>query len=85
MSPDQTHYGADGRIQGSGPGGRIELSDIKGKLDEITGEVDEAAAKARPMMTYVAVGAAVVVVGLAFVLGRRAGRRKSTWVEIRRK
>jgi hypothetical protein len=77
--------GDDGRIRGSGPEGRIELTDIKDKLDEITGEVDDAATKARPMLTYVAVGAAVVVVGLAFVLGRRAGRRKSTWVEIRRK
>lgn len=85
MSPDQTRHGDDGRIRGSGPGGRIELSDIKEKLDEITGEVDEATRNARPMLTYAAVGAAVVVVSLAFLLGRRAGRRKSTWVEIRRK
>jgi hypothetical protein len=69
---------------GSGPEGRIEIDDIKAKLGEIRGEVDEGKDRARPLATYAAVGAVVVVVAVTFVLGRRRGRRKSTWVEIRR-
>jgi hypothetical protein len=70
--------------QGSGPGGRVELTDIRTKLGEIRGEVDQTTEKVKPVATYAAVGGVVVVVILAFVLGRRRGRRKSTWVEIRR-
>jgi hypothetical protein len=69
---------------GSGPDGRIEIDDIKAKLGEIRGEVDSGTDRARPLATYVAVGAVVALVAVTFVLGRRKGRRKSTWVEIRR-
>jgi hypothetical protein len=71
-------------VTGSGPHGRIELGDIRAKLQEIRGEVDETAEKARPYMTYAAVGAVIVVVTAAFLLVRRRGLRKATWVEIRR-
>jgi hypothetical protein len=73
-----------GDVRGSGPGGRVEIGDIKAKLGEIRGEVDETTESVRPIATYVAVAAVVVVVGVAFLLGRKRGRRKSTWVEIRR-
>jgi hypothetical protein len=33
---------------------------------------------------YAAVGGTVALVVLAFVLGSKRGKRKSTWVEIRR-
>ena len=69
---------------GSGPDGRIEIADIRTKLQEIQGDTSETAEKARPAATVVAAVGAVVVLGLAFWLGRRRGRRKSTWVEIRR-
>lgn len=69
---------------GSGPGGRVEIDDIRAKLGEIRGEVDDTTDKARPILTYAAVGVAVVVVVAAFWLGRRKGRRSSTWVEVRR-
>jgi hypothetical protein len=69
---------------GSGPGGRVEISDIRAKLGEIRGEVDETTERAKPIALYGAVGATVVVIVIAFWLGRRRGRRKSTWVEIRR-
>ncbi|HWE54829.1 MAG TPA: hypothetical protein VG435_04915 [Acidimicrobiales bacterium] len=69
---------------GTGPDGRIEISDIRTKLEEIQGETAETAEKARPAATVVAAVGAVVVLGVAFWLGRRRGRRKSTWVEIRR-
>lgn len=69
---------------GSGPDGRVEIGDIRAKLGEIRGEVDSGAEKARPLLTYAAVAAVVLVVGASFVLGRRRGRRRSTWVEVRR-
>lgn len=70
--------------RGSGPGGKVEISDIRGKLSEIRGEVEEATDKAKPVALYAGAGAVVLLVVIAFVLGRRRGRRKSTWVEIRR-
>jgi hypothetical protein len=70
--------------QGSGPNGRVEISDIRAKLGEIRGEVDSTTERAKPLGMYAAVAGVVVVVGLAFVMGRRRGKRKATWVEIRR-
>ena len=66
------------------PGQRIDITDIRTKLEEIRGDTDETAAAAKPYAMMAAVGGAVVVVAVAFLLGRRRGRRKSTWVEIRR-
>lgn len=70
--------------RGSGPGGRVELGDIRAKLGELRGEVDETTDKAKPIATYAAVAGVVLLVGAAFLLGRRRGRRRSTWVEVRR-
>jgi hypothetical protein len=70
--------------KGSGPDGRVEIGDIRAKLGEIRGDIDETAEKAKPYATYAAVAGVVVLVGLAFILGRKRGQRKSTWVEIRR-
>jgi hypothetical protein len=36
------------------------------------------------MLWYAGVGGAVLLVIVAFLLGRSRGRRKSSWVEIRR-
>ncbi len=69
---------------GSGPHGRIEITDIQSKLEEIRGDTNEVAEQARPVAAIGVVAGAVLLLGLAFVLGRRRGRRKSTWVEIRR-
>jgi hypothetical protein len=71
-------------VAGSGPNGKVEITDIRAKLGEIRGEVDETAEKARPVGWYAAVGGVVLLVVVAFVLGRRRGQHKSTWVEIRR-
>jgi MYXO-CTERM domain-containing protein len=70
--------------KGSGPDGRIEIGDIRAKLSELAGEVDDTTSRAKPVLTYVAVGGAVLLAVAAFALGRRRGRRKSTWVEVRR-
>lgn len=69
---------------GTGPHGRIEVGDIQAKLEEIRGDTTEAAEQAKPVAVIGAVAGVVVLVGIAFLLGRRRGRRKSTWVEIRR-
>ncbi len=71
-------------VSGSGPNGRVELTDIRAKLGQIRGEVDETAEAAKPMAWYVGVGGVVLVVIVAFLLGRRRGQRKSSWVEIHR-
>ncbi|HUY61427.1 MAG TPA: hypothetical protein VMW49_06075 [Candidatus Dormibacteraeota bacterium] len=84
MSPKLPSLSASA-AQGSGAGGKVQLSDIRAKLAQIRGEVDETAESAKPVATYAAVAAVVVLVGAAFLLGRRRGRRKSTWVEIRRR
>ncbi len=65
-------------------GDRITRDDIVGKLRDIQGDVVAVEQDARSMVaTAVAVGIGVVVVA-AFLLGRRRGRRRSTFVEIRR-
>jgi hypothetical protein len=70
--------------EGSGPGGRVEITDIRKKLEEIRGEVDQTTDSIRPYLTYAAVAGAVLLVTVAFLAGKRRGRRKSTWVEVRR-
>ncbi|MGH9094277.1 MAG: hypothetical protein ACRDXE_03870 [Acidimicrobiales bacterium] len=84
MSPRLRLPSSGGPVHGSGPGGRVEIGDIRGKLGEIRGDISDTAESARPMVTYAAVAGVVVIVVAAFVLGRKRGRRKSTWVEIRR-
>jgi hypothetical protein len=62
----------------------VDIGDIRSKLGEIRGEVDQTAESAKPVAIYAAVAGVVVLAAAAFLLGRRRGRRKSTWVEIRR-
>lgn len=71
-------------VTGSGPGGKVEIVDIRSKLQQIRGEVDEKTESAKPVALYAGVGGVIVIVVLAFLLGRRRGKRKTTWVEIRR-
>ncbi len=62
----------------------ISRGDLESKLRELQGEVDET--KDSALSTAIAVGAviAVGVVAVAFLLGRRRGKRRTTVVEIRR-
>lgn len=63
---------------------QIGRDDIERKFRELQVDVDHVGAEVK---TYaIAVGAviAVTVVGVAFLLGRRRGRKRSTVVEIRR-
>ncbi len=70
---------ADPQVQG-----RITRADIEAKLREMRGEVVETAEAARTPILAIAGGVAVAIVIVAFMLGKRRGRRKSTVVEIRR-
>ncbi len=80
MSPKQ----APGAPTGSGPHGRVQIGDIQAKLEEIRGDTTEAAEQAKPVAVIAGIAGVVLLVGVAFYLGRRRGRRTSTWVEIRR-
>jgi hypothetical protein len=62
----------------------ITRDDLEAKLRELQGEVEET--KASALSTAVTVGAVVLVgvVAVAFLLGRRKGRRRTTVVEVRR-
>jgi len=64
--------------------GRITRSDIEGKLREMRGDVEETAEAAKAPIMAIAGGVAVAIVIVAFMLGKRRGRRRSTVVEIRR-
>lgn len=64
--------------------GKVGRSDIESKLREIKGEVDTTATAAKPAATIVIGVAAVAVVAVVYLLGRRAGKKRTTVVEIRR-
>jgi hypothetical protein len=63
---------------------RVSRDDIEAKLRELKGEVDETTEKAKPIGLAAAAVAAVIVVGVVYLLGKRRGTKLSTVVEIRR-
>jgi hypothetical protein len=68
----------------SPPRPAIDRKDIEAKLRELQGEVEVIGEEARSYGIMVGVAAVVAVVAVAFVLGRRRGRRNRTIVEVRR-
>lgn len=64
--------------------GPVTRRTIESKLREISGEVETTAETARPYVILAGVVVAVAVVGMAYLLGRRKGKKKTTLVEIRR-
>lgn len=62
----------------------VTKADIEAKLREIRGEVDGTTGAAKPYALAAGVVVAVAVVGLAFMLGRRKGKKRTTVVEVRR-
>lgn len=62
----------------------VTRDSIEAKLRQIKGEVDTSATAAKPVALMVGVAVAVAVVGLAYVMGRRKGKKKTTLVEVRR-
>jgi hypothetical protein len=62
----------------------ITRDDIEAKFRELQAEVDVVEDDARNYVVVAAVVGLVAVAAMAFVLGRRRGRRRGTVVEIRR-
>jgi hypothetical protein len=62
----------------------ITRDDIKAKLLEIQGEATSTVEDAKTTIVGVAAAVGVVVLVAVYVLGRRAGRRRSTVIELRR-
>lgn len=65
-------------------GGRVTRDDIEAKLRELQGGAQEQVASARS--TLIAVGGvlAIILLVVVFLLGRRAGKQRTTIVEIKR-
>ncbi|MEQ8718213.1 MAG: hypothetical protein RIE08_11455 [Acidimicrobiales bacterium] len=63
---------------------RITPDDIEAKFDELAGEIDDAADNSRDTAKKAAVVGLLVLIVLAFLLGRRRGAQSKTVVEIRR-
>lgn len=63
---------------------KITRNDIEAKLHEIKGEVETAGDTAKPYALGAAIVGVIGIAALAYVLGRRKGRKKTTVVEVRR-
>lgn len=63
---------------------RVERTDIEAKLREIKGGVDESATAAKPAGITVGAGLLVGALGVAFLMGQRKARKRTTVVEVRR-
>jgi hypothetical protein len=66
------------------PSGRITKGDIEAKLRAVQGGVEESIQSRRQKIIAGGVAAAVLMLIITFLLGKRAGRAKNTIVEIRR-
>ena len=63
---------------------KITRDDIEAKFRQLTGDVEERAESARSTAVTVGVVVGVIVVLGVFMLGRRRGRKSTTFVEVRR-
>lgn len=64
------------------PKDRITREDIEARFRELAGEVDEEVASARSQLVTVGLAVAVAVVAVAYLAGRRRGRRRGAVIEI---
>ncbi len=62
----------------------VTRDDIEAKLRQIKGEVDATTESAKPYLMIAGAAGLVLLVGAAYLLGRRKGKKKTTVVEIRR-
>ena len=74
MSPDE----------GGQPEGKVTREDIESKFRELKGDIDDTAESAKGLAVTVGVAVAVVVVLGVFLLGKRRGKKKTTFIEVRR-
>ncbi|CAN5482849.1 hypothetical protein BH10ACT3_BH10ACT3_08770 [soil metagenome] len=66
------------------PDGHISRDDIKAKLGDLQGDALEQVDGAKNQMLAVGAGVALLLLILAFLLGRRGGKRSSAIIEVRR-
>ena len=64
--------------------GRIERADLEAKFRELQGEATSTAEQAKSYAIAAAAVALISIAAVAFVLGRRRGKKKTTVVEIKR-
>lgn len=62
----------------------IRRSDLEAKMRELQGEVDETRQSATSTLLTVGAVVVVAVVAVAFLWGRRKGKKRTTVVEVRR-
>ena len=62
----------------------ITRRDLESKFRELQGEVESAGESAKSYAVIVGAVAVVAVVGVAYFLGRRRGKKRATVVEVRR-
>jgi hypothetical protein len=62
----------------------ISRDDIKAKLGDLQGEARTQVDGARNQLVTVGAGVALLLLVIAFMLGRRGGRRRSAVIEVRR-
>ncbi len=63
---------------------RITREDIETKLRQLKGDAEEVTNAQKTNGLIIAAVGGVIVLALAYFLGRRRGRKKSAFVEIRR-
>lgn len=66
------------------PTDRITPADLKAKLGELQAGLESTVESTKNQLVGVAIAVGVGVVAVAFLLGRRGGRRKTTVIEITR-
>jgi hypothetical protein len=64
--------------------GKLTRDDVEAKFRELQGDLTTAAEGAKSKIAIIGGVAVVGVICLVYLLGRRAGRKRSTVVEIRR-
>ncbi len=63
---------------------KVTRADLEAKLTEIDAELTDTGEAVKPKAIAIGVGALVLLLILAFLLGRRKGERRTTIVEVRR-
>ncbi len=65
-------------------GERVTRDDLEAKIRELHGGVEETRQSATSTLVTVGAVVAVGVIAVAFLLGRRRGKKRTTVVEVRR-
>jgi hypothetical protein len=62
----------------------ITRADLEAKFDELRGAAEPGAEKARGIGIAAVIAGGILLVAVAYLLGRRRGRKRRTIVEVRR-